>query len=44
MAVYTKVNSKEINYIEKNNIYTEKEILDLKIFLSNPNKWRENNG
>ena len=33
-----------INYIEKNNIYTEKEILDLKIFLSNPNKWRENNG
>ena len=33
-----------IEYIEKNNLYTEKEILDLKIFLSNPNKWRENNG
>ena len=33
-----------IKYIEKNNLYTEKEILDLKIFLSNPNKWRENNG
>ena len=33
-----------IDYIEKNNLYTEKEILDLKIFLSNPNKWRENNG
>ena len=33
-----------INYIEKNKLYTEKEILDLKIFLSNPNKWRENNG
>ena len=32
-----------IKYIEKNNLYTEKEILDLKIFLSNPNKWRENN-
>tara|TARA_B100001057_G_scaffold467075_1_gene524843 strand:+ start:227 stop:862 length:636 start_codon:yes stop_codon:yes gene_type:complete len=33
-----------INYIETNNIYTEKEILNLKIFLSDPDKWRKNNG
>ena len=33
-----------IKYIETDKIYTEKEILNLKIFLSDPDKWRKNNG
>tara|TARA_B100001057_G_scaffold287671_1_gene287755 strand:- start:163 stop:798 length:636 start_codon:yes stop_codon:yes gene_type:complete len=32
-----------INYIELNKLYNDKEILNLKTFLSNPNKWRVNN-
>ncbi len=33
-----------VKYLEKNNIYNEKEIYSLKEFLSNPQRWREKNG
>ena len=33
-----------VNYLEKNEIYNESEILSLKKFLQNPEDWRKNNG
>ena len=33
-----------VTYIEKNNLYSEAEILSLKEFLNDPQSWRERNG
>ena len=33
-----------INYIESEKIFSDSEVLSLKEFLSNPNRWRENYG
>ena len=33
-----------VTYIEKNNLYSEAEILSLKEFLNDPQGWRKNNG
>ena len=33
-----------VNYLEKNSVYTEEEIHNLKEFLNDPQSWREKNG
>ena len=33
-----------VDYIEKNNIYNEADIMSLKKFLKDPNEWRKTNG